>query len=377
MKRYLTLSVVFIIILGSVLSGCTGSKPLPQLLPPLQVGDNGQPPQAEASRKDVLGPGKRIVFGFYTDSGIKAKDSVTNNIKLLDEVAFFWYSFDETGKLKRAGNVDLSLKEATQKGGAKAYALIHNMGVDQFDSQLAHQVLANQAIRGDFIKNLVALTIEENWDGVAIDIEKIPPDDRNNYSTFINELHSALKAKDKILNVSIAAKYQDVPTDLWSGAFDYAAIGKAADQVVLMTYEEHGLSTTQGPIASQGWVNRVINFTIDKIPRDKIVMGLPVYASNWASNKPTVPTYLSYAKAIELAKKNNVSILYDETQQVPHFTFTEAGVRHEIYLENIRSLTAKLDIAKKNQLHGVAIWKLGIEDPTLWTDVLKNYGSDQ
>ena len=357
-----------------MLSGCSGSKYTPQLPPP-QVGENGQPPQAEASREDVLGSGKRVVLGFYTDAGTKSKDSLTKHIKALDEVAFFWYSFDGTGKLKPVGNVDLSLKETAQKGGAKAYALVHNMGVKEFDSQLAHQVLANNAIRADFVKNLVALTTKENWDGIMIDIEKIPPDDRNNYSVFIKELQSALKAQDKILSVSIAAKYQDDPSDLWSGAFDYAAIGKEADQVVLMTYEEHGVGTTQGPIASQGWVNRVINFAMGKIPKGKIVMGLPIYASNWASNKPTLPTYLTYSKAIELAKKNNVSILYDQTQQVPHYTFTDAGVRHEIYLEDVRSLTAKLNLAKKNQLHGVAIWKLGIEDPTLWTDVLKDYSS--
>lgn len=375
MKRYLTIFTVSMTILGSLLSGCTGAKYTPQSLPSPQVGDNGQPPQAEAARKDVLGSGKRVVLGFYTDAGTKSKDSLTKNIKALDEVSFFWYSFDATGNIKRVGNVDLNLKETAQKGGAKAYALVHNMGAKDFDSELAHRVLANNTIRADFIKNLVALTTKENWDGIAIDIEKIPPDDRNNYTAFINELLGALKTKDKILNISIAAKYQDDPKDLWSGAFDYAAIGKAADQVVLMTYEEHGISTTQGPIASQGWVNRVISFAMGKIPKEKIVMGIPVYASNWASNKPTFPSYFTYAKAIELAKKNNVNILYDETQQVPHYSFTDGEVRHEIYLEDVRSLTAKLNLAKKNQLHGVAIWKLGIEDPTLWTDVLKDYRS--
>lgn len=376
MKRYLTLIVVSLTILGSMLSGCTGVKNEPQLLPPSpQVGENGQPPQAEASREDVLGPDKRVVLGFYTDAGTKSKDSLSKHIKVLDEVAFFWYSFDGKGKLKRVGNVDLTLKDAAQKGGAKAYALVHNLDEKGFDSPLAHQVLTNNAIRGNFVKNIVALTISENWDGVAVDIEKIPPDDRNQYSAFLNELHSALKAKDKILNISIAAKYQDDPNDLWSGAFDYAAIGKVADQVVIMTYEEHGVGTTQGPIASYGWVDRVINFATGKIPKDKLVMGLPVYATNWASDKPTIPTNLTYSKAVELAKKHRVSFLYDESQQVPHFSFTSAGIRHEIYSEDVRSLTAKLNLAKKNQLHGVAIWKLGIEDPTLWSDVLKDYNS--
>lgn len=374
MKRYLTLLIIGTLILCSTLCGCTGPKNTQQQLPDPKVGANDQPPPAEASRKDVLSSDKRVVLGFYTDAQ-GSKDSMLKNIKTLDEVAFFWYSFNGTGIIKPTGNVNLSLKEAAQKGGAKAYALVHNLGVSGFDSQLAHQVLANKAIRTDFIKNLVVLTTKENWDGITVDIEKIPADDRKNYSAFLDELHSSLKAKDKILNVSIPAKYQDIPNDLWSGAFDYASIGKAADQVVLMTYEEHGIGTTQGPIASQGWVNRVIDFAIGKIPNEKIIMGLPVYASDWSSNKPTLPDYFTYAKATGLAKKLKVSILYDQTQQVPHFAYTQGGVRHEVYLEDVRSLTAKLGYAKKSQLHGVAIWRLGIEDSTLWSDVLKDYSS--
>ncbi|MDQ7092130.1 glycosyl hydrolase family 18 protein [Desulfosporosinus sp. PR] len=375
MKRYLTLIIIGSIILSSMLGGCSEAKNL-RLFSPPRTGADRQPPAAEAARKNVLNPNEHIVLGFYTDSQA-SKNSVLKNIKNLDEVAFFWYSFNGTGTIKRTGNIDLNLKETVQKNGAKAFALVHNLDSKGFNSQLAHQVLANKTIRSDFIRNLVALTVKENWDGLAVDIEKIPAGDRQAYSDFLDELHTSLKDKDKILNVSIPAKYQDVPNDLWSGGFDYAAIGKSADQVVLMTYEEHGVGTTQGPIASQGWVNRVIDFAQDRIPKQKIIMGLPVYASDWASNKPTFPDYLTYAKALALARKLGVSVLYDETQQVPHYAYTVAGVRHEVYLEDVRSLSAKLGYAKKSQLHGVAIWRLGIEDPTLWTDVLKGYNSAQ
>jgi spore germination protein len=362
MKRSLTLIIIGALMLSSAIIGCSGVT--------------NHPPSAEASRKDVMGSGKRVVLGFYTDSQ-SAKASMLKNIKNLDEVAFFWYTFDENGIVKRVGNVDLGLKESAQKGGAKCYALVHNLQSNGFNSELAHRVLIDKNRRTDLIKNLVTLSLKENWDGIAIDIEKLPADDRKNYSLFINELHTSLQAKDKILNVSIPAKYHDIPNDLWSGAFDYASIGKEADQVVLMTYEEHGVGTTQGPIASQGWVNRVIDYATGIIPNDKIIMGLPVYASDWASNKPTFPSYFTYEKATSLAKKLKVDILFDMTQQVPHFAYTDGGVRHEVYLEDIRSLNSKLDYAKKSQLRGVAIWRLGIEDPTLWTDVLKGYNISQ
>lgn len=376
MKRYMALTVVILLILVSVLIGCAGIKSTPPSPSTSKATDKGQPPEAEASRKDVFND-KPIVLGFYTDLGSgasKSKESVLNHIKSIDDLAFFWYSFNETGKIQSA-DIDLRIKEMAQKSGIKVFALVHNLKGRQFDPQVAHKVLTNPSVRKNFISNLLNLAVKNNWDGIAIDMEKILPADRNDYAAFLSELQTTLKAKDKILNVSIPAKYHDDPKDPWSGAFDYAAIGKAADQVVLMTYEEHGVGTTQGPIASQGWVDRVINYAIGKIPKEKIIMGLPVYASNWASNKPILPTYISYAQAKDLARKHKVSILYDQTQQVPHYSFTDAGVRHEIYLEDVRSLTAKLDIAKKNQLRGIGIWRLGIEDSSLWTDVLKGYNS--
>jgi spore germination protein YaaH len=370
--------VMACVILGLILSGCS-LQPKAQNLPNPQVGEGGAPPEAEATRQDVLGPEKRIVMGFYTDAEGEvpaSKDSMMQHIQAMEEVAFFWYSFDGNGYVGPNGDVDLSIKEAAQKAGAKAYALIHNMREGLFDADLAHQALANEKNRANFVQSLLDLTLKDNWDGISIDIEKVPPADRNNYSAFLNELSSALKAKDKILNVSIPAKYNDYAADLWSGAYDYTAIGKAADQVILMTYDEHGLGTTQGPIASVDWVNRVLDFATGKIPKEKMVMGLPVYAFDWGSNKPNLPAYLSYAQAIQRAKEHGVNVMFDESSQTSHYAYTAGGVRHEVYLENAKSLAAKLENAKKHQLHGVAIWRLGMEDPAMWDQVINTYGTN-
>ncbi|MDD2233305.1 MAG: glycosyl hydrolase family 18 protein [Desulfitobacteriaceae bacterium] len=379
MKRFLTLIIISMLLLGLNLVGCSNVQQ-PGQSQTSNLNENSQPPEAEATREDVLGPEKRVAMGFYTDAEgpiPSSKDSMMKHINALDEVAFFWYTFDGTGKIIPSGKIDLSIKDAAQKNKAKAYALVHNMAEGRFDADLAHKVLSNTDTRANFVNNLVNLTTKDNWDGISIDIEKTPPGDRNNFSAFVAELHKALKAKDKILNISIPAKFIDYPADLWSGAYDYAAIGKAADQVVLMTYDEHGLGTTQGPIASHGWVDKVIKHAIGKIPKEKIVMGLPVYSFDWGSNKPNIPAYLSYAQSLEQAKKHGVEILYNEEEQVPHYAYTAGGIRHEVYLENAKSLGIKLDYAKKHQLHGVAIWRLGMEDPAMWDNVLKTYGTNK
>lgn len=385
MKRFLTFMTSSALILGLALTGCTNVQPTPPPQNPQQTTQNTQPPKAEAgaTRDSVLGTEKRVVMGFYTDAEgptPSSKDSMVKNAKMLDEVAFFWYSFDGNGKVIPSGKVDLSIKDKAQKNGSKAYALVHNMnpsGPVGFDANLAHRVFSNPAARSRLVTNLVNLTTKDGWDGISVDVEKTPPGDRQNFSSFVAELSKALKAKDKVLNISIPAKYVDYHSDLWSGAYDYAAIGKYADQVILMTYDEHGMGTTQGPIASQGWVDRVIDYAVGKIPKEKIVMGLPVYSYDWGSNKPLMPDYLSHAQTVDRAKKHGVQILTDPSAKVPQFTYTANGVRHEVYFENVASLRTKMDYALQHKLHGVAIWRLGMEDPTIWDSLMKTYGTNK
>ena len=379
------------LILGLTLTGCTNvpspNAPNAPNTPSNQeqTTQNTELPEAEAggTRESVLGSEKRVVMGFYTDAEGKvpsSKETTLKNSKLLNEVAFFWYSFDANGKILPTGEIDLKIKDQVQKNGAKAYALVHNMklkGTVGFDENLAHAVLSDPGKRSNLVKNMVNLTTKDNWDGISVDMEKTPPGDRENFSAFVAELKKALKAKDKVLNISIPAKFADYPSDLWSGAYDYTAIGKSADQIILMTYDEHGLGTTAGPVASEGWVNRVIKFAVGKIPKEKIVMGLPVYSFDWGSNKPTMPDYLSYAQTLARAKKHGVEILTDPNAKVPQFTYTANGVRHEVYFENIASLRAKMDDALKQKLHGVAIWRLGMEDPAIWEQLIQTYGTNK
>ncbi|MDQ7092772.1 glycosyl hydrolase family 18 protein [Desulfosporosinus sp. PR] len=384
MKRFLTFMMSSTLILGLALTGCSN---VPNPTPPSnqKTTQSSEPPKAEAgaTRDSVIGAEKRVVMGFYTDPEGPtpgSKESMVKNGKMLDEVAFFWYSFDGSGKVIPAGKIDMNAKSIAQKNGSKAYALVHNMNLSGsvgFDANLAHRVLSNAGTRSKLVTNLVNLTTKDGWDGISVDIEKTPPGDRNNFSAFVAELGKALKAKDKVLNISIPAKFVDYPSDLWSGAYDYAAIGKAADQVILMTYDEHGMGTTQGPIASQGWVDRVITFAVGKIPKEKIIMGLPVYSYDWGSNKPLMPDYLSHSQTIDRAKKHGVQILTDPSAKVPQFTYTANGVRHEVYFENTASLRTKMDYALKHKLHGVAIWRLGMEDPTIWTSLMKTFGTNQ
>ena len=52
--------------------------------------------------------------------------------------------------------------------------------------------------------------------------------------------------------------------------------------------------------------------------------------------------------------------------QTPFFTYTEAGTKYEVWYENRHSTAAKLRLVDKYNLRGVAVWRLGYEDPGIW-----------
>ncbi|MDA8440802.1 MAG: glycosyl hydrolase family 18 protein [Peptococcaceae bacterium] len=380
MKKGLAVLLTLFFIL-TLAPGCSPQAPQP--MDNTRTSDKG-PDKAEAdqTRPDVLGKDKKVVMGFYVEGeGLipSSKQSLSTNSALLDEVAFFWYTFDSNGNIRGMVKQDQSARTLAKNHNAKVYAIVNNLvpGGQGFNPDLAHQVVSNPKTRAKFVSNLVNLTTTKGWDGISIDIERTPPGDRNNFSAFIKELGAALKAKDKVLNVSVPAKFIDYPADLWAGAYDYAKIGQGADQIVLMTYDEHGLGTTAGPIASHDFVDKVISFAITKIPREKLVQGIPVYGYDWASNKPTVPAYLSYAQALKQAQLKGVTPIYDTETESVHYTYTQNGIRHVVYFENRRSIEAKLTYAKKYNIHGIAIWRMGMEDPSAWSAIKAVYGTNR
>ncbi len=59
----------------------------------------------------------------------------------------------------------------------------------------------------------------------------------------MQELRSKLGPAGYKVTMSVPAKYKDSPSSAWIGAFDYYALGKVCDQIMLMTYDQHTSGT--------------------------------------------------------------------------------------------------------------------------------------
>ncbi len=69
---------------------------------------------------------------------------------------------------------------------------------------------------------------------------------------------------------------------MWSSCYDRAELAKIVDYYMVMTYDEHWRSSpVAGSVASIGWVERGIINTLQYVPKEKLLMGVPFYTREW------------------------------------------------------------------------------------------------
>lgn len=312
----------------------------------------------------------KMVLGFYTEdySGDKRSfNSLAANNQLIDQVATFDFLVESNGELK--GKPPEAALKLAKGGGVKSLMLIHNIsgGIDRWSAYTAVSAVTN---RNRLVNNIMTNVKKYQYDGVNIDLEGLPPSAREHYTALLNELKSRLAAEGKLLTVSIPAKTSDDPSNHWSGAYDYQAIGRIADLAVIMTYDEHWFGGSPGPVASLPWVTKVMDYTVKVIPREKILMGIANYGYDWAApGRGKAVTW----KAMPALINQHGNVQWDNKNSVPYLVYWKGGTRHEVWFENQYSLAIKLNLVKKYDLAGIAFWRLGFEDAAFWETIRKAF----
>ncbi|HAN10020.1 MAG TPA: chitinase [Clostridiales bacterium] len=300
---------------------------------------------------------EKVVLGYatYYYSGDKSSyNSMVANKDAIDEIVTHTYTVDGSGNL--TGIIPLEQIQYAKSNNIKVQASISN----QFSGLVAKQLLESATNRATLINNILVEIGKYGYAGVNVDIEGVYAINREHMTTFMKELYETLNPKGYLVTIAVPAKTYDSTTDGWNGAFDYKSLNMYADQIVIMTYDEHYPGGTLGAIASYGWVKRVVEYAVTVIPKEKILLGVAAYGYDWSSSG--TKSY-SVSKAYEIATTYGATIIWDSVSQTPHYTYIDTlGVSHEVWFENSYSIPFKLNMVNDYGLLGVAIWRLGLED---------------
>ena len=193
-----------------------------------------------------------------------------------------------------------------------------------------------------------------------MDFEFIFPEQAQAYGDFIAVLRQRANPLGLEVVVALAPKTSADQAGVLYEGHNYRLLGEAADAVLLMTYEwgyTYGPPMAVAPIQA---VKRVLDYAVTEIPPEKIFMGFPNYAYDWALPFVTGEsraTSISNPEAVALAIRWGAEIRFDETAQTPYFHYTDdVGMVHEVWFEDPRSCLAKFDLAAGYGFRGLGFW---------------------
>lgn len=283
-------------------------------------------------------------------------------LQYINEFLIFSYGFTAEGDLIPPAVDDLPLIRRSWLAGVEPMLVLTPFGPDgRFNNYLVNQVVENTGVQEELISQLLFTVSDRGYAGVDVDFEYILPQDRELYAEFVGNLRSVMNENGYRVSVALVPKVSsDQPGLLYEG-MDYRLLGENADQVFLMTYE---WGYTYGPpmaVAPLNKVKEVLDYAIQEIPREKILMGIPNYAYDWTlpyERGVTQARLIGNVEAVQIAARRGASIEYDPVAQSPHFTYWDAAVRHEVWFEDVRSIEAKVRLADSYGFLGIGYWNL-------------------
>ena len=221
-----------------------------------------------------------------------------------------------------------------------------------------------------------------------IDYEKIYEDMANDYIEFIRELSIECRKNNIVLSVDTYV------SQTYNQFYNRKGISEVADYLVIMGYDEHWAGDSEaGSVASLPYVQKGINEVLEYAPADRVINGIPFYTRIWTETKEgagSEGTYVedavngnywlsSTAVGMEKAQTELSSHgitptwLEDLSQYYGEYETNTGSVR--IWLEEEKSVQAKLDFMKTAGIGGVACWKLGLEKDSVWTEIADYVGT--
>ncbi|MBP0726123.1 spore protein O [Bacillus sp. RG28] len=312
----------------------------------------------------------KIILGYLT-SDQSSIQSFRANYKSMNQMATDTFKVDANGKI--LGNTPVSSIALANSNHILTYAAVSNYGKDDWDATIAHNILSSTTIKKKFISNLLNIARTQHYKGINIDFESLSPNDRDLFSKFIQELSKTLTKYGLLTMVSVPAKQKDVLSDSWSGAFDYKSLGKSANFIQIMTYDETGpWWNLPGAVTSTPWLDASLKYAVSVIEPKKILMGLGAYGNDWNITSGNIEDnrQLPLSEIPQLLKNTSGKPERNTTWNSMHFTYVDSnGETHEVWYDDSFSIIQKAHFTVKYNLAGISIYAIGMEDKNFWNSL--------
>lgn len=238
--------------------------------------------------------------------------------------------------------------------------------VDACGPQIS-RILDDRAARARHVADLVRVVREQELDGLFIDYEEVDATEAN-VTAFVRDLASALHRDGKKLGLAIQEPCGSDPTCLRAPyPFALRTLARLVDLLAVMEYDYS--VDGSAPPAPRAWVERGLAKTVSEIDardKKKLLCGVPLYGRVSADLSGGDTAVLFRDVAAERIGEREVALgplTLDPEALSKIATVRSATWSGTIYLEDRESLAARVALAASYGVGGVALWRLGGEDP--------------
>jgi len=311
----------------------------------------------------------KISLGWHVVAATAGNDTIYEALqyqKGLDVISPTWFKLTDD-----AGNI-------SSFATANYVNIAHNMGlkvwavIDDFTNPVDdYEVLSYTSKRERIIESLITEARNSGIDGINVDFEKVSNEAGPHYVEFLRELSIECRANNLVLSVDDYVPYN------FNSQYNIPAQGEVADYVIIMGYDEHYHgSGDPGSVASIDYVKHGITETLKTVPPKKVINALPLYTIQWRTTGTTVTDdYVTMVNQADMVSRLGGNYTWDETTCQNYLETDIGGTKYQVWLEDAESIQVKLNVMKANEIGGVAVWRLGYEDPAIW-NVISAYSEN-
>ncbi|WP_168929565.1 glycosyl hydrolase family 18 protein [Nocardioides sp. GY 10127] len=228
-----------------------------------------------------------------------------------------------------------------------------------FDARAQHRLLHHPAHRAAVASSAARTVRRAGWDGLNVDLERVRAADAAGLVSLLRELRGALPST-AALTVDVSAR-----TSLRSyraAGYRLRRIAGIVDVVQLMAYDQHGPTWTgPGPVGSLVWQRAALRAARRAVPARRLDLGVAGYGYTWPpESSGRTGTSISPASARRRVERAGVTPRWHRRDGEWSATLPGGTV---LWWSDARSVDARLALAARRGLHGVALWRLGTADP--------------
>jgi Predicted glycosyl hydrolase len=296
------------------------------------------------------------VWGFAAPWDPRSDSSLHANAARLDVAVTGWIQLDSL-----SGQPTLLYPDDPTHASPTTtrLALVTTYHGQAFHPEAIRALATDDRVLAAAAQHLAEITAAGRYRGIVIDFEGQAPSDTAITVRVARAFGDSVRARGASL-VAMAIPAAD------TAAYPTRTFLAVSDLLIVMLYDEHWSTSAPGPIATPTWVRRTLGQRVADVGASRLVAALPVYGYQWRAAQVATP--LSFDDARRAATQAGVELLRDPASRSLH-AIQPGG--WELWQSDADLLGALRDEVASLGVTKIALWRLGLEDPGVWSVLAK------